>query len=178
MVVIKGKTLPVKTGVPLKAGAQITLLVKNTSPDLILQYIGEKAAGPRQVNLAGMIAALKGNLWKTAVDTCPQNGDLQADQKDALATLWSRMTGEPQESISPGRLQAMVDMGGLSLEAKIKNCLLGGRGKAAVPVPYAHPAWAGQPERKHCPGAPHRCCFPVFHPERRTEAAADFGPSE
>jgi Flagellar hook-length control protein FliK len=122
LLLINGEKVRVKTHVPLRTGTRVTLQVKETSTVPTLKYMGEKMPTSQTPGLSVILSAIKGNIWKTVMESALLSNLKQDDRTNILA-LMRNLTTNIYRGSSPHLLKTLINMSGLNLEAKIKKAL-------------------------------------------------------
>lgn len=118
---INGRKFSAQTHIPLKAGAVMTLTVKQLSPVTVLQPVNVQYSRTGAVNMAVILSAMKDNFWKAVFEKISTTG--MASEK----VLWNETVKNlPQQLLSgggPACLHRMVEKSGLDWEAKLGRAI-------------------------------------------------------
>ena len=123
LLLINGKQTLARSHVPLKAGDRLLLRVERVSPVSILRIETLDGKNPRAPDVSRILAAVKGNLWKTVCDRLDREELPLADTE-----RFRGMAAGARETFSRSgdALKRVIERSGFCWEGKLRQAVLEG----------------------------------------------------
>ena len=122
---LKGRSVLVKTPFHFEPGTQVHLKVEATLPSPVLRCMVNARAAGVLPGLATLLSALKENIWKAVRDKFQQT-DSVPEQRSNLAALIKTLSSGVYRESAAGLLEKIIDHGGFNWESKLARLLYAG----------------------------------------------------
>ena len=123
VLLIKGKRVIARTGMPLTEGSRLSLRVDGMSPVPKLTPLGVRQSAPGPVNLSVVLSALEADYWGSALRDIEASGLSERDTR-LIRELMRGLSSQSLTRATPESLRTLIASSGLSWEAKLRNALL------------------------------------------------------
>ena len=118
LILIKGEAVHVKTHIPLKAGAIITLKADKITPETVLKLMAPDVSGTEKIKISNILLAMKENLWKI-IHEKTIDSDLIREDKSRIYELMRDIFSRIYEETTAILLKNVINKTGLNWESSL-----------------------------------------------------------